>query len=395
MSKVGSLRSMRYAVVLPILVCVCAGVMDARGQGSTEVSPHVQALYAEASAARQAGDVTLAIAKYEAILKAAPHLAAAYNNLGALYFDAGDYSVAVQTLERGLAIDPKMTSASGVLGMSYLKLGRDKEAVARLEVAVAARPSDNALQMSLARSLLNLGKYDEASDQLRSYVERNPKDQAALYLLGKTYLQLSETALGKIRTIDPDSVTAHEVAGEIDESMHNYDGALAEYNRAVQLAPNQPGTHYRLGNTFWIEGKWGSALGEFEADLRNDPHNCTTEWKLGNTLLAANHAPSEALPHLNKAVAQCPGLTQAHVDRASALLKLDQPQSASEDLLFAVRDSPKEPSIHFLLSKAYKSLGKSDDARAELEIYGRLQREASEATAARAGDVIQLKNVSR
>ncbi len=364
-------------------------------QESSEITPRVQALYAEANAARQAGDVAVAITKYEAILKAAPHLAPAYNNLGALYFDAGEYATAARTLERGLALDPKMTSASGVLGMSYLKLGRDQEAKTRLQAAVTAHPADNTLRLSLAQSLLNLGEYDEAADQLRIYVARNPMDQAALYLLGKTYLQLSETALGKIREIDPDSVTAHEVAGEIDESMHNYDGALAEYNRAVQLAPNQPGTHYRLGNTYWVEGKWESALGEFEADLHNDPRNCKTEWKLGNTLLEANHPPAEALPHLNKAVEQCPNLTQAHVDRANALLKLDQPQSASEDLLLAVKDSPKEPSIHFLLSKAYKSLGKPDEARKELETYGRLQREASEATAARAGDVIQIKNVAR
>ncbi len=379
-----------------LVVClVFCGDSAFSAQGSADVSPRVQTLYAEAGAARQAGDVPLAIAKYEAILQAAPRLAPAYNNLGALYFDTADYTAAARTLERGLALDPKMTSAAGVLGMTYLKLGRNEEAKTRLQVAVAARPTDNTLQMSLARSLLNLNEYDEAANQLQLYVKRNPRDQAALYLLGKTYLQLSEAALGKIRTIDPDSVTAHEVAGEIDESMHNYDGALAEYNRAVQLAPDQPGTHYRLGNTFWIEGKWELALGEFEADLRNDPRNCTTEWKLGNTLLAANHVPSEALHHLNHAIEQCPGLMQARVDRASALLKLDQPQSATEDLLLAVKDSPREPSIHFLLSKAYKLLGKNDDARVELETYGRLQREASEATAARAGDVIQIKNTAR
>lgn len=391
----GSVWSVRSAAVPLILCLMCGWIRAARSQQAVEVSPRVQALYAEATRASHEGNGPLAIAKYEAILKVAPRLAPAYNNLGSLYYDAGDYTAAARILERGLALDPKMTSASGVLGMSYLKLGRDKEAKPCLEAAVAARPADDALRFSLARSLVDLGEYDEAADQLRLYVGRNPKDQAALYLLGKTYLQLSEAALIKIRTINPDSVTAHEVAGEIDESMHNYDGALAEYNRAVQLAPNQPGTHYRLGNTFWIEGKWESARVEFETDLRNDPRNCTTEWKLGNTLLAANNPPSEALTHLNKAIEICPGLMQAHADRAAALLKLDQPQSAIEDLLIAVKDAPKEPSIHFLLSKAYKSLGKTDESRAELDTYGRLQREAGEATAARAGDVIQIKNMAK
>ncbi len=380
---------------MAVLLVLAAAILPVSGQASREVTPHVEALYAEANAARHAGDSTAAIAKYEAILKLAPHLAPAYNNLGALYFDIGDYEAAVRTLDHGLTLDPRMASASGVAGMSYLKLGKNQEAVARLRVATAALPADSTLQMSLAQALLNLGDFEAAAQQLQGYVVRNPKDQAALYLLGKTYLQLSEKALARIPMIDPDSVTAHEVAGEIDESMKNYDGALAEYNRAVQLAPNQPGTHYRLGNTFWVEGKWESALSEFEADLRNDPRNCMTEWKVGNTMIAADHPPADTLAHLNAAVAQCPTLMQARVDRASVLLKLDKPQAATEDLLPAAKESPKEPSIHFLLSKAYKSLGDSDKARLELETYGRLQREASEATAARAGDVIQIKNAAR
>jgi tetratricopeptide (TPR) repeat protein len=384
---------MRLGAMAVVLCSVCGA--GAWGQGSSEVTPRVEALYVEAKAAQQAGDETTAVAKYEAILKAAPHLAPAYNNLGALYFDRGEYAAAARTLERGLALDPRMTTASGVLGMSYLKLGRNVEAKARLQAAVTAHPSDNTLQMSLARALLNLGEYEEAARQLRVCVERNPKDQAALYLLGKTYLQLSERTLSKIPAIDPNSVTAHEVTGEIDESMRNYDGALAEYSKAVQLAPNQPGTHYRLGTAFWLEQKWESARVEFEAELRNDPGNCTTEWKLGNTLLAAEHPASEALPPLDAAIARCPDLMQARVDRANVLLKLNQPQKAIDDLLLAAAETPREPSIHFLLWKAYKAAAKPEKAAMEIATFGRLQREASEATAALAGDVVKIKNAAR
>ncbi len=384
---------MRLGVMAVVLCSVCGA--DAWGQGSGEVTPRVEALYAEAKAAQQAGDDTTAVARYEAILKAAPHLAPAYNNLGALYFDRRDYAAAARILERGLALDPRMTTASGVLGMSYLKLGRNEEARSRLQAAVTAHPADSTLHMSLARALLNLGEYEEAARELRGCVERNPKDQAALYLLGKTYLQLSETTLSKIPAINPDSVTAHEVTGEIDESMRNYDGALAEYSKAVQLGPDQPGTHYRLGTAFWLEKKWESARVEFEAELGNDPGNCATEWKLGNTLLAAEHPASEALPPLDAAIARCPTLMQARVDRASALLKLNQPQKAIDDLLLAATETPREPSIHFLLSKAYKAVGKPEQAATEIATYGRLQREASEATAALAGDVITIKNAAK
>ena len=104
-----------------------------------------------------------------------------------------------------------------------------------------------------------------AVDLLKAYIEQNPKDQEAWYLLGKTYLQLSEDSLGKINQIDPNSVVAHEVAGEIDESMHNYDGALVEYKKAIDLAPISRTPHVHMANTFWSISKWDSARTEFEA----------------------------------------------------------------------------------------------------------------------------------
>jgi len=359
---------------------------------SDEVTPEVQRLYSEARAAQSHDDAATAIAKYRAMLKLAPHLAPAYNNLGMLYFNQHDYGKAAAVLAQGLAIDPSMNTAQSMLGISDYKLGKNEEAKTALEKAVAANPSDDYAEMTLARVLVTTGHLEGAADRLRDYLRRNPKDQQAWYLLGKTYLQLSESSLGKIEAIDPNSVTAHEVAGEIDESMHNYDGALAEYNKAVQLGPKEPGTHYHLGNAFWMEEKWDSAKTEFEAELANDPNNCTTQWKLGNALLADRQPAEQALPHLDEAIGRCPNLMQARVDRAGALIKLNHPEKAIDDLRIAEQDSPKEPSIHFLLSRAYKALGDADQAKAEIEAYGRLEREASEATAQHASDVIQIKN---
>ena len=227
--------------------------------------------------------------------------------------------------------------------------------------------------------LIHLRKYSEAADALKNYTQRNPGDQEAWYLLRKTYLQLSEDSLGKINQIDPGSVVAHEVAGEIDESMHNYDGALVEYKKAAEMAPHRPGTHLHLANAFWSIGKWESARGEFEAELTNDPNNCSALWKLGNTILEANGAPADALSQLNKAVERCPELMQARVDRARANIKLGKPDEALPDLLLAGKDSPDEPSIHFLLASVYRSQGKTAEVQKELRTYGRLQREASEA----------------
>jgi predicted Zn-dependent protease len=250
------------------------------------------------------------------------------------------------------------------------------------------------VQMALARTSIRLHAYEKAADLLKSYTDANPHDQEAWYLLGKTYLQLSEDSLGKINQIDPNSFVAHEVAGEIDESMHNYDGALVEYKKAIDQAPNQAGPHIHMANTFWSISKWDSARTEFEAGLAHDPNNCTAHWKLGNTILEANGDISDALTHLNKSVELCPELMQARVDRARALIKTGKPDQALPDLLMAEKESPDEPSIHFLLASVYRAQGKTTEAQAETRTYGRLQRRESEGVAARANESIDIKSTA-
>jgi len=90
--------------------------------------------------------------------------------------------------------------------------------------------------MTLIKVLIGSKKLEDAVSHLNNYLKRNPKDQEAWYLLGKTHLTLSEDALKMINEIDPNSVIAHEISGEIDASMHNYDVALVEFKKAVDMA---------------------------------------------------------------------------------------------------------------------------------------------------------------
>ncbi len=361
-------------------------------QANDEVTPEVQNLYAQARAARQGGDSATAVEKYRAIIELAPHLAAAYNNLGMLYFDGHDYSHAIEVLQRGLELNPNMPSTAAMLGMSYFQLGKNEKAEPLLESALRANPKDDQVEMVLVHILINAKKLQEATSHLNGFLARNPKNQEAWYLLGKTYLQLSEDALTKINEIDPDSVVAHEIAGEIDESMHNYDLALVEFKKAIDKAPQMPGTHMHMGDAFWNMGKWQSAQTEFRAELANDSNNCIARWKLANAILEANDSSEEAFTELNRVIERCPTLMQARVDRARALVRLGKHAEALPDLLMAENESPREPTIHFLLAAVYRAQGKSAEAQTEMQTYGKLQREASAAVAGQANDANAIKN---
>jgi len=393
------MRSFPASFVLRCLLCL-VGIFSLTAsrsgaqapQGEDEVTPTVQRLYEEANQASQNGDTSTAIGKYKSIIKLAPHLAAAYNNLGMLYFNGHDYAEAAEALKRGLELNPNMPTATAMLGMSYVQLGEDDKAEPLLRKALRSNPKDDQIEMMLSRLLLNEGKLNDAAEHLNSFLERNPKNQEAWYMLGKSYLQLSEDALKKINEIDPNSIVAHEIAGEIDESMHNYDLALVEYKKAVDMDPQRPGTHMHMGDAYWYIGKWQSAQTEFQAELANNPNNCIARWKLANSMLEANDSSEEALSQLNRSLERCPNLMQARVDRARALVRLGRQPEALPDLLMAEKDSPSEPTIHFLLANVYRSQGKSAEAQEEMRTYGTLQREASAAVAGQASESNTIKN---
>jgi len=351
---------------------------------SAATNPRVEKLYTEAKAAEARGDLDGAVAKYESILQIQPHLGAAYNNLGALYLKRREYSKAAAVLQKGLAVDPTMSSASMLLGMALYEMAQYAEARPRLEAALHANPEDDNVELLLANDLIKLDEYEAAEGHLLRLSRRQPRNQEAWYLLGKVYMQLAERAFGKLDDIDPDSVLSHEIRGDVMSVMNNFPGALLEYKKAVELAPKQPGTHYKLGDEYWVWHEWAAATREFQAELSNDPSNCLAQWKLGNILLEQDLNRDEALSDIDKALAICPNLTEARVDRGRALIRLNREAEAIKDLQAASQSSPKEPSIHFLLAQAYRKTGRAQEAQSEMQLYRKLEQSVHAARADRA-----------
>jgi tetratricopeptide (TPR) repeat protein len=371
---------------LAVWLMVFSVTLSFARQASDEAPPEVEQLYAQAKAAQQQGDRATAIEKYRAMITLAPHLAAAYNNLGMLYFKDGDYDHAVEVLQSGLAIDPNLHTASAMLGMSYFQLGVYKKAEPLLRAALSTNPNDDNVEMMLALLLIDLKQFSEAALHLNNFLERNPKSQEGWYLLRKAYVQMSEDAMAKINEIDPDSFITHEIAGEMDESAYKYARAFVEYKKAIDMAPHRPGTHMHLANVYWHTGRWESAQAEFKAELANDPNNCTAYWKLGDAMIEARNSYEDAISELNQSIERCPTLMEARVDRARTLIRLGKQSDALPDLLVAEKNSPAEPVVHYHLAAVYRAQGKTAEAQQEMLTFAQLKKEANEAAARQANN---------
>jgi len=115
------------------------------------------------------------------------------------------------------------------------------------------------------------------------------------------------------------------------------------------------------------------------------------KWKAADCLVQQQISQEQALQELNEAIGQCGDMMQARVDRARVLIAIGKQSEALPDLEAAEKDSPDEPSIHFLLAQVYRSQHVPAKAAEEMSRYAQLQQNASEKVAQRAAEVERLK----
>jgi tetratricopeptide (TPR) repeat protein len=334
----------------------------------------VEELYQQAQAAKARGDLTMAIEKYNAMLKLSPDLAAAYNNLGLLYFQTRDYTKASQAFEAGLKRDPSMSPSLVLLGVSYFELGDFGRARPVLEHAVRAMPDDEQAQLFLGLALAKTGESESAATVLQTLLKKNPKHLEALYHLGKIYMALAQQTLQRLDTEGPDSYLTHLIAGEAQEQMEHFDDAAAQYKQALERQPpGFAGLHYKVGNIYWLQGKWAEAKKEFDLELRTNPKNCMALWKRGNVMLQTKEDLAKASEFVDRALEICPNVPQVILDQARLAGEMGRDERALELFKRVAQLSPEESSVHYQLARLYRKLGKVEESNAELKIVRELK----------------------
>lgn len=139
------------------------------------------------------------------------NLARTYHQLAKLHSQPADYQQAESYYHQCLDRDPNRTDCYRALAVMLNEQGRSTDAYRLLEGWVARNPSAADPKIELARLYDEAGNQDAAKHQLIDAVTADPTNARAL------------AALGKLR----------EDSGETAQ-------ALANYQRSLQLNPNQP-----------------------------------------------------------------------------------------------------------------------------------------------------------
>jgi tetratricopeptide (TPR) repeat protein len=337
-------------------------------------SARVQRLYQQAKEDEKTGAIEGAIQKYHEIINLSPKLAAAYNNLGRLYYKQGHLERAIEPLQRATELDPKVEPPRALLGFVFFQMGDFESAKRELGVAARLSPSDSTAKLFLARSMVELKDFRGSLTLLEQVQQQDPKNTEVLYTLGGVYSSLAEITVNRIQVLDPNSYLLEVLLGKVSEIKQLYPDAAEHYKRALERAPDVPDLYYRYAHALWAAGDSENALRAYNNALSRNPYDYRSQWESARILLSDN--PQEALHRVNRALELKPDLASALIILGRALLSLEKPNEAIQALRKASALDPDDSAIHFQLARAYRLTGQEQAAQNENAIYERMDKEA-------------------
>jgi tetratricopeptide (TPR) repeat protein len=136
----------------------------------------------------------------------------------------------------------------------------------------------------------------------------------------------------KMEREHPEHPLLLNLMGLIYTAMLNAEDATVRFNKAIELRPDVPDSHYYLGNTLFEKGDLTAATACFRRAIELKPDYLEAHNKLCQALDRANHADQLA-DALANARAQCPGEYPALQLRESELLKRQKEFAAARSLL--------------------------------------------------------------
>lgn len=143
--------------------------------------------------------------------------------------------------------------------------------------AETSSPLSQEKQWHEAREYLAEGKAAEAKAVFEALLKRYP-EQADLHLfVGITLLRLrdpkaAEASVRKAIALDPDHVEARTLLAWIESDIHgDFDAAIAEYRKVVELRPDFAQAHNNLGVALKRKGELDKAADSFNNALERQP----------------------------------------------------------------------------------------------------------------------------
>jgi len=205
-----------------------------------------------------------------------------------------------------------------------------------------------------------------------------PDDPEVLYHTGRIYGNFAYLVMEKLHDKAPGSIWMLQAQGEANESQKLYDAAIIAFNHVLQLDPQRPGIHYRIGRIYLSQFRDGhkpedreAAMREFAAELSVDPGNGNAGYELANIQVELGNL-DQARKQFEQVIEKYPDFEDALVGLGGVYLDSQQAKEAVGPLQRATRLRPGDEVAWYRLAQAERATGNREEQTKALAEFRKL-----------------------
>lgn len=200
--------------------------------------------------------------------------------LAAIRLQQGDTAEVRELLDPVLVDAPNDPDALNIMASALIKEGGIDEGLNLLERVAAIQPDSTVAKLRLGTGLMLSGKAGEAGEQFETVLELDPKAQQADILLIMNLLQQKEydkaiEAARKYQLRNLTSANGYNLLGRVYLASGKRDEAVASFNKAMEVEPDNPSALFSLASLALIENDTAKARQYYEAVLKSHPDDLT------------------------------------------------------------------------------------------------------------------------
>ena len=294
-------RTLTSCVVCLVTAALLAGSgrLDAQVREATEALDRTTAA---AEASLKLGELQIAESLYRSALMHG------WMMVGAMHVTAGRLPEARQAFERATSSSVENRVALQSLATVQLQTGDGDQAVETLTKMVSASLRDIQLRLTLAQALVVTGRPEQAAQELDEAAAIGSGRSRAAVRAGVRLPSRQEGRGGrrlfaKVAAARPGAET-YVLIGRTYRDFQQYDRARVALQRALKMNPRVRRAHYYLGTSAILEEgvvQLDEAIAEFQKELQITPDDPLATLRLGVVLVEARRN-DEARPLLERSI---------------------------------------------------------------------------------------------
>src|SRR5499427_8332969 len=297
------MKAVRFNLAILAILALLSTARAQNGNAAPSADENPERRLARAVQLHQSGDLEGALREYQAYLTLRPERVEARSNLGAALARLGRYAEAIEQYKRALALEGRNPGIRFNLALAYYKTAKILSASKELEAVVAAQPENRNALLLLADCNLRLGEFKKVIELLTPIDSAD--NHAVDYMLGLALINDKQLDKGQERIErimrDGDSAEAHVMMGTTYLTLTEYDKALKEFKRAVELNPKLPMVNSFYGQTLARMGATEEAMEAFRRELEINPNDFESCLQMG-ILLKQDQKLDEARDYFQRSL---------------------------------------------------------------------------------------------